>query len=373
MDFGFTKLLHWSEIRKFRDPRRKAIYEKVQLTESQKESIKSLFEKNYGGVPDIWHRHYTAFTGHFDVNYFPELLYIPEFEHFMNYQVEYAHVFEDKNVLPQIAKFAGVRMPDRLFQCTSGYGVNQKNEHESMQEAANRFKNEGDLFLKPSVGTSSGNGCRLVHVENGIDRLTGESLLDVLGGMGRDFVVQRRVRCHESLRKIYPEAVNTFRIMTYFWKGRILHAPVVMRIGQGGNYLDNAHAGGMFIALDDNGTLHRTAFTEFKNQYEVHPDTQIKFGECQVQLLPQVIEAAERMHRCIPQLGVVNWDFTLDEDGMPLLIEANVLGGGIWIFEMAHGKGPFGNLTPEILRWLRKMKGMSYTEREAWFERNVKE
>ena len=98
-----------------------------------------------------------------------------------------------------------------------------------------------------------------------------------------------------------------------------------------------------------------------------------RFDECKVALLPRVIETAERMHRSIPQLGVVNWDFTLDEDGTPLLIEANVLGGGIWVFEMAHGKSAFGSLTPEILRWLRQMKRMSYTEREAWFARNVKE
>ena len=86
-----------------------------------------------------------------------------------------------------------------------------------------------------------------------------------------------------------------------------------------------------------------------------------------------MIETAERMHRSIPQLGVVNWDFTLDEDGTPLLIEANVLVGSIWLFEIAYGKSAFGSLTPEILRWLRQMKRMSYTEREAWFARNVKE
>lgn len=374
MDYGYAKFQHRSEIRKFQDSRRKEIYEKVQLTDSQKNQIKELFEKNYGrGIPDTWHRHYTAFTGQFDVNYFPELLYIPEFEHFMNYQTEYAHVFENKNVLPLIAKAVGVRMPEQLYQCVSGYGTNPGNEHEPIEAAAERLHDAGDLFFKPSVGTSSGVGCRLVHAADGVDTLTGEVLAGIFRGMGRDFVVQRRVRCHESLRRIYPEAVNTFRIMTYFWKGEVLHAPVIMRIGQGGRHLDNAHAGGMFIALDEDGSLHTTAFTEFKEKYEEHPDTHIRFDECKVALLPRVIETAERMHRSIPQLGVVNWDFTLDEDGTPLLIEANVLGGGIWVFEMAHGKGAFGSLTPEILRWLRQMKRMSYTEREAWFARNVKE
>lgn len=50
MDYGYAKLQHRSEIRKFQDSRRKEIYEKVQLTDLQKNQIKELFEKNYGGV-----------------------------------------------------------------------------------------------------------------------------------------------------------------------------------------------------------------------------------------------------------------------------------------------------------------------------------
>lgn len=49
MDYGYAKFQHRSEIRKFQDSRRKEIYEKVQLTDSQKNQIKELFEKNYGG------------------------------------------------------------------------------------------------------------------------------------------------------------------------------------------------------------------------------------------------------------------------------------------------------------------------------------
>lgn len=49
MDFAHVKVLRRSEIRKFQDSRRKEIYEKVQLTDSQKNQIKGLFEKNYGG------------------------------------------------------------------------------------------------------------------------------------------------------------------------------------------------------------------------------------------------------------------------------------------------------------------------------------
>lgn len=72
--------------------------------------------------------------------------------------------------------------------------------------------------------------------------------------------------------------------------------------------------------------------------------------------IDQVIQAAERMHHAIPQIGCVNWDFTVDQEGKAILIEANMSSGSIWLIQMAHGCGAFGEITPDVLRWLRKMK-----------------
>ena len=74
-----------AEIDKINDPRRVKIAEMVQLSKEQKEAIDEVYMKNYGSkIPYIWHQYYTAYTGNFDPYYVPELLYIPEFERFMN-------------------------------------------------------------------------------------------------------------------------------------------------------------------------------------------------------------------------------------------------------------------------------------------------
>ena len=110
-----------NEILKFRDPRRVEIYSKINLSKEQKNAIDELFINNYGKkLPHIWHRHYTAFTGKFDVNYFPELLYIPKFEYFMNSVKGYGKTFEDKNVLPLLAKAVGIKTPKMFLNCSSG-------------------------------------------------------------------------------------------------------------------------------------------------------------------------------------------------------------------------------------------------------------
>ena len=117
------------EIAKMNDPRRVKIVEMVQFSKEQKEAIDEVYMKNYGSkIPYTWHQYYTAYTGNFDPYYMPELMYIPEFERFMNIYPEYVKVFEDKNILPYAAKAAGVKMPTTILTYVCGL-FRDKNLH----------------------------------------------------------------------------------------------------------------------------------------------------------------------------------------------------------------------------------------------------
>lgn len=355
IDLKERKKLSRHEIVKQRDKRAKNIYEKVILTKEQEAQIDALFEKHYGEkIPYTWHRRYTAYTGKFDANYFPELLHIPEFEYFMCPIREYSKAFSDKNILPLFAEKAGVKMPKTIVSCTAGEYRDTDYNVISKEQAVNYLKNQ-KFFIKPSVNGGSGAGCRLCKGNEDINKLLDE--------MGKDFVAQEVLKCNETITKIYSGSVNTFRVNTFRWKGEIKHLPVIMRIGQGGNYLDNAHAGGMFIAVDNDGTLHDTAFTEFLDSFKAHPDSGLVFDGYKIEGLEKVISAAKAVHEQIPQIGSVHWDFTIDETGAPVLIEANISFGSIWIMLMSHGCGAFGDLTPEILEWVKKMKETPVEER----------
>ena len=355
---------HTYEIKKYTDPRRVSIYKKIQLTDSQKRKIDSLYIENYGKkVPHIWHRHFTDFTGNFDEKYIPELLYIPEFEAFMNINPEYNKVFSDKNVLPYIAKTANVKVPETIISCIKGVYRNKENNIITKKEAIEVISNIGSVFIKPSVDSNSGKNCAVLNVDGGIDKVSGRTVAEIIESIGLDFLVQEKVICHKSISDIYPDSVNTFRIITYIWRDEIKFMPVIMRIGRGGNCIDNAHAGGMFIAVDDDGTLHDTAFTEFNNRFSVHPDTKISYKGYKIECFSNVLSAAKAMHELIPQVGVVNWDFTIDETGAAVIIEMNINSGSVWLPQIAHGKGAFGDNTAEVLRWLALMKKTTPSKR----------
>lgn len=356
------------EKKKFRDKRRVEICNSTKLSQEQIDSVEKLYKNNYGKkIPLTWHKSYTAYTGRFDKYYFPEILYIPEFERYMNYNQSLANVLEDKNLLCVFAKASNVRMPRMYLSCQAGIYKDAENKVLDFEKACALISNIGVCFAKPSIGTDSGRGCEVYCLVNGTDTKSGKTSDMILKDLGKNFTIQERLVCHESIRKIYDGSVNTFRIMTYRWKNQIIVAPIIMRIGRGGSYLDNAHAGGMFIALSDDGTLHKTAFTEFKEEFVEHPDSKLKFEGYRIPLLPNVVDAVKRMHYSLPAIGVINWDMTLDESGQPVLIEANVNGGSIWLFQMAHGCGVFGERTPEILRWLHKMNETKYSDRAQYY------
>jgi hypothetical protein len=254
-------------------------------------------------------------------------------------------------------------MPKIIYSCISGI---VQDSHHNIVPLNTLLALSGEYFMKPTVDSCSGAGCQVLNIENGIDKLTGIPLKEVIRSKGLNWAIQERIKCHASISDIYPDSVNTFRIMTYIWKNKIYHVPAIMRIGQGGANVDNAHAGGMFIAIDDDGTLHEKAFTEFKKEFMEHPDTHLKFSNYKIDLFPKVLEIAKRCHSFIPQIGCINWDFTIDEQGNPILIELNIRGGGIWVFQMAHGCGIFGERTPEILRWMRLMKHTKMSKRDKY-------
>ena len=102
-DFLRTKKYAKRELKNIKDPRFREVAETFPLTKENKEAIDDFYMTNYGEkIPYIWHQYFSAHSGVFNPQYFPNLLLHPYFEFFINMNRHYAFVFEDKNVLPFI-------------------------------------------------------------------------------------------------------------------------------------------------------------------------------------------------------------------------------------------------------------------------------
>lgn len=346
------------------DPKRLESIKDFHLTAEQEQAIDAFYFSHYGQKVDhTCHRTYAAYSGKFSPAFITEDIYIPELDHFLNIFNTYNSVFEDKNVMPHLAKSVGVKTPKVLFSRVKGFYLDAENQPTTCDKVLEALHNHGRLFIKPSVDSMGGRSCVLAEIKEGIDVKSQQPLVEILQQMGDDFVVQECLVCHESLREIYPKSVNTFRVFTYRWKDQIYMAPSVIRMGKGGMDVDNATQGGIFAGIKEDGQLYDYAITKYGQRYYEHPDTALRFEDCKLSLFPKVIDAAMKLHHALPQVGVSNWDLTLDADGDVVLIEGNLRCGSPWLSQMSTGLPFFGEHTAEMLKWLQKMKKMSPSER----------
>ena len=340
-------------MKKIKDTRRQKILANYRLSNEQINQIDSLFTDYYGKkIPYDWHRLYSSFTGNFDYRYIPELIFIPEIESKF-IKREYMGTFDDKNMLPIIVDgIDGVKTPQIYLSCVHGILRNSSMDIISLDEAVNNLENIGKVFIKPTLDSNSGRGCGIFNFQNGIDIISGKSIKEVILKAGNNFNFQEIIETCKSIKNLHPNSVNTFRITTYIWDNKICHFPIIIRIGRGKSILDNAHQGGIFIGVEDNGQFKECAFTEFNDKYDNHPDTEIIFSLYSIPETPEVLTAIKKIHKRFPQIGMISWDATIDEDGNIVIIEMNMEGQSVWLSQMAHGKGAFGENTEAILKMI---------------------
>ncbi len=360
-DWLWIKKRYFQRLKRNNSSEIKSIVKQYPLTHEQKKEIDDFFCSNYGQkISYDWHRYYAAHSGVFNEQYFPDILFFPYFERYMNPNLSYNYVINDKNILPYIAKSVGVSMPKTVVSFSQGIYRDGEGNVLSYQKVVDILHDNGKLFCKPSKGSHGGCGCFCADFSQGGD-------LDAsLKNLGKEFVIQETVSCDPSIKAVYPNSVNTFRIITYRWKDGFYFIPAVMRLGLGGAVVDNASSGGMFVSISDEGFLQGNAVTFDNKKYSEHPDTHLVFEGHHINNFDKVRKAALKMHTSLPQIGIVGWDFTVNENGQPLLIEANIGMVGYWFCQMALGIPAFGDRTAEVLQWIRKMKHTPYSKRSNY-------
>lgn len=199
------------------------------------------------------------------------------------------------------------------------------------------------VVMKPNTGAAGGRAVRFIG--------DAEELLAAMEG-GENYLVQETVRQHPALSRFNDKGLNTFRVYTYrsVKTDETAVLNVGLRMGRGGS-LDNLTAGGIACFVDERGKLHKYAITKYGEKYEAHPDSGIRFAECE--LVPHFGELralAARLAERIPMPRLAGWDFALDAEGQWRAIEVNLRGHSIRFAQYA-GVPFFGRFTEEVIEY----------------------
>lgn len=330
-------------------------YKNVKWSTDQQEMFDEFWQKNYGKkISNRWHKLYQSTNDIFDITYLPEIIYTTKLEPKLN-ELKIAKVLEDKSFVEILySSVVEIKFPETIvLNCSGILYDNERNLIDNIQ-AKNKLSNSNPMVIKPICGTSSGDGVKMLNIKNNINKDDGLSIEDIFKEYENNFIVQEKLKQHSIIGHIYEDSVNTIRIITYILNNKIFHVPITMRFGAEGQQVDNIHAGGIAIGVCDDGILKGVGFDNNNKKFTEHPDTNVAFKGYSIPFIPGVIEAAYKAHQKTPHIGMVSWDFMINEKSEIILIEANLIGQSIWFPQIVNGKGVFEGNTEEILNYLSK-------------------
>ena len=302
-------------------------------------------------VNSIWSRYYNGIKREtkeeFDARYIPldlEACFIDDW--FNNTQAALA--IDDKNMYDMY--FHDVNMPKTVGRIINRSFFDENYHSITIDSLLERCSLAKHVILKPSIGSMAGHGIVFWNEEEGLDVLR-KFLLE-----HDNYIIQELIHQHEEINKIYSQSVNSIRIVTCNFKGKTEVLSAVIRLGQGGNKLDNASQGGLFCGINEDGTLKKYGYSKFGETCTVHPQGAV-FADSRIPNFDKCKELVVNLsNRFLRISKLISWDLAVDETGEPMIIEVNLCYGGTDIHQIANGP-LFGNKTEDVLNSVfRKQK-----------------
>lgn len=269
--------------------------------------------------------------------------------------IEYVPFYSDKNVY------------DRLFglENTLGAVLRRINGFYYLEDyskvlidnvSLKKMLSDKDVVIvKPSVDSCSGNGVKCFVKNNNefYDELGNILSIDYLErNYGNNFIIQKKFEQSELISFFNSSSVNTLRIMAYrsVITDEVVIPNMILRIGSIGSIVDNAHAGGRFIGVSNDGKLGNGLCDFCGGQYREFNGVDFSKNSFYIQnielIKKMVIEASKKIlhHRLIA------FDIAIDKNNIPKILEINVGGFGAWPFQFVNSP-TFGKWTDEVYEY----------------------
>lgn len=267
--------------------------------------------------------------------------------------------YSDKNLFPMIV---GKEYLPRTIVCRINDSCLLDEDYNYADKELNDYIGDLEtLVLKPSVGTCSGKGILLFRKcgnkfisDDGAIVLSKEFLLS----FGSDLCLQEGILQHEFMSNLCSSSVNTIRLCLYrSIKNEKCHVTSsIVRIGQEGSLVDNAHAGGVFVGVDlSTGKLGEYVIDQYGKKRNTWNNIDFSSSNYILPFWQDVITFAEFVGTKVHHHRLLALDIALSGSGKPFLIEYNIDSFSYWLF-MLTGQEVFGEYTDEIIDYCSKKK-----------------
>lgn len=318
--------------------------EVIPLSDVQKKDIKAYWKRLTGKtVPVYWHEYFSSRNGVYSEKYVPTCLYHSDIAYHLNCR-PLTMAYTDK--CSYDSYFSDVWRPKTIVRNVNGYYFDESRSI-TKEEALERCANLGSAVIKPSMIGMWGAGVRIFNSRDGMLNEK-ESVDDLFTKFGKNFIVQNKVEQNEIMSSLNPTSLNTLRFLTFRRSDEVVILYAVARIGRKDKVVDNETAGGINADIDlENGRIIDCAYGTPSEKRILSTDVGTLLKGFQIPSFNQAASIAKELHLRLPYFHLIGWDFGIDHDGRPVLIEWNRCPD---LSQTAHGPA-FGDMTEEIVRF----------------------
>ena len=239
--------------------------------------------------------------------------------------------------------FPEMKRPETVVKNIAGVFYTDDLTLLTREQAAARCHNVGRVIVKPSVGSGQGHGIRFFDT----DTLTDDDLFEIFGKYGKDFIIQKKMPQHPTLAAPNPNSLNTVRVITFLHDDKVQVLTAILRVGGGGNEVDNTSQGGYKASIRPDGHLHPVGMSKIGGwwAYTDHYPGGLRFEDVVIPSWERIVETVTAAAAKMAHFKIIGWDIAVDPEGEPVLIEFNVIPA------QGHGtSGPlFGDMTETVL------------------------
>lgn len=315
--------------------------------------VQGYYKKHYNKEIDpITHIAYANLTNEKEVKILPQEFFRKKFlkvfnDSYMN------DMYRDKGLYDIL--FQTDQMVYNVIKCSRGHYYTKENEYLEINSAQQVLLNDSDEYIIKPSDTNNGIGIEKIKVKNNELILKNEAitLKDIEVDYGYNFVVQRVLKQHDVMSKPHPNSINTLRMATLRFNGKIHNLYTFARFGQDGEIKDNANVGGLVVGVKENGEFMDYGLLKYQTVQQ-HPTTKVNikdFGK--VPNYDEALKFVRELHQNVLLQDYVAWDICISETGKPIFIEANFYGSS-WVNQVALKKPMLGNMTDDILKYIHQ-------------------
>lgn len=317
---------------------KKKISKPYMLTKEQKREARQYWQQYTKHFSPLWHEFIYQTTGYFDKRIVPEDVMFTEIEGFLN---DWAAAKGIDNKCNYDLYFDNVKMPRTICRRMRGGIWHDNNWNIITEEQAIALcMNESELFVK--IATEVGYGGGVKHWINDGSNDTLRKLFCLKG----DLIVQERITQHPVLESIESKSVHCIRVVTLAINDRIEYLCGYFRMGQGNSKVD--YQGGVVSSINRDGSLYPYGYSNQGFKKSVKHECGIAFKDITIPAYTKIVDKAISLHERMGDFRIISWDFSLSPNEEPILIESNIMYGGI-LYHQLFEKPFFGSFTDEIL------------------------